>query len=239
MPSPPVVFLDFDGTITTQDATDAILEAFAHPQWRRIEAAWKAGGIGSRECLSSQMALVDASQGDVDALLNRIDVDPGFGEVLKVCGAHAVPVHILSDGFDYCIGRILARSSLDIEPYLRNTRIMSSHLEPDGMKWRASFMIHTPECTHGCATCKPWAMKQLAGAGLPTVFVGDGLSDRYAAAAADVVFAKDALAAFCREQAIAYHPYQCLTMVADRLGMLFASACVQQPLWERRFQSHE
>ncbi|HWF84718.1 MAG TPA: hypothetical protein VG222_07735, partial [Vicinamibacterales bacterium] len=56
----PTVFLDFDGTITVRDATDAILDAFADRRWLATEEAWKAGRIGSRECLASQMALVAA-----------------------------------------------------------------------------------------------------------------------------------------------------------------------------------
>jgi hypothetical protein len=49
------------------------------------------------------------------------------------------------------------------------------------------------------------------------IFVGDGLSDRYAAGCADVVFAKDALSAYCDERAIAYTPYGDLGLVAQKL----------------------
>src|SRR5262249_6907381 len=65
----PMVFLDFDGTITRRDATDAILEAYADPRWLQLEEAWKHGRIGSRECLTAQMALVRASREEIDALL--------------------------------------------------------------------------------------------------------------------------------------------------------------------------
>ena len=53
-----VLFLDFDGTITARDVTDAILDAYAEPGWLAVEEAWKAGHIGSRQCLTEQMALV-------------------------------------------------------------------------------------------------------------------------------------------------------------------------------------
>src|SRR5476651_2383699 len=92
-----VVFLDFDGTITLRDATDAILDAFADPAWLHIEDAWLSGRIGSRECLAAQMALVAATRDQVDRLLDDIDVDPGFALLLDACAARAVPVHIVSD----------------------------------------------------------------------------------------------------------------------------------------------
>src|SRR5207237_3167535 len=94
-----VVFLDFDGTITLRDATDAILESFADHAWLRIEDAWLSGQIGSRECLAAQMALVTATRDQVDRLLDVIGVDAGFGALLDACATRAVPVHIVSDGF--------------------------------------------------------------------------------------------------------------------------------------------
>src|SRR5262245_12565255 len=55
------VFVDFDGTIASLDTTDLLLERFAAPQWRQIEEDWKAGLIGSRECLVRQIDLVRAT----------------------------------------------------------------------------------------------------------------------------------------------------------------------------------
>jgi 2-hydroxy-3-keto-5-methylthiopentenyl-1-phosphate phosphatase len=49
MPSRVRVFVDFDGTISLEDTTDVILERFADPEWRKVEAEWLAGIIGSRE----------------------------------------------------------------------------------------------------------------------------------------------------------------------------------------------
>ena len=61
------ILCDFDGTICAPDATDAILERLAAPQWRDIERDWRAGLIGSRECMSRQIALVDASKCRIEA----------------------------------------------------------------------------------------------------------------------------------------------------------------------------
>ena len=63
-PVRPTLFVDFDGTITCRDTTDAVLEAFADPSWLAVEREWVAGRIGSRACLTAQMALVDAPTAD-------------------------------------------------------------------------------------------------------------------------------------------------------------------------------
>jgi 2,3-diketo-5-methylthio-1-phosphopentane phosphatase len=212
----PTVFLDFDGTITIRDATDAILEAYADRAWLDVEDAWRTGRIGSRECLTAQMALVRASPAEVDALLDGIEVDAAFPELVERCLSRRVRVHIISDGFDYCIRRILTRPSLGLERYLRYAQIISSHLEPErGRRWRVSYKAPRSACPHGCATCKPAAMARLKVPGTPAVFAGDGLSDRYAAAAAEIVFAKGRLAEQCRAQSIPYTPFNTLAVVAQ------------------------
>ena len=55
------VLVDFDGTIAPIDTTDLLLERFAAPAWHDIEDDWKAGRIGSRECLVRQIDLVRAT----------------------------------------------------------------------------------------------------------------------------------------------------------------------------------
>ena len=216
-----VVFLDFDGTITRRDATDAILEAFADRRWLQVEEAWIAGRIGSRECLAAQMDLVTATRDQVDQLLDGIDVDLGFAGLLDACAARSLPVHIISDGFDYCIERILRRpGERSLAP---GCQIVSSRLRTDGLRWQAEFPHPIEPCAHHCATCKPAAMELLNPTGALTVFVGDGFSDRHAAACADVVFAKDKLAAFCEQASIPYVPFDTLGAVAAGLEHLLGA----------------
>jgi 2-hydroxy-3-keto-5-methylthiopentenyl-1-phosphate phosphatase len=211
----PVVFLDFDGTISRVDVVDAILDRFADPEWLRVEQEWKAGRIGSRACLAAQIGLVRASRVDVDALLDSIEIDPGFVPLLTACDAAGVRTHIISDGFDYCIARILSQIPPAEQDLLNAVTVSASHLEPEGSeRWRTAFRFMDEGCAHGCATCKPAVMQSLNPTGASAIFVGDGLSDRYAAAAADVVFAKDKLAAHCAEQGISFFRYETLADVA-------------------------
>ncbi|GEM_PF-91809 len=233
-PKKPIVFLDFDGTITKRDAVDAILEKFADPRWLEIEEAWKQGRIGSRECLAAQMRLVRATKDQIDELLDSIEIDEGFIKLLDTCLARGVETHIISDGFDYCIDRILARPSLNLRAHLNGGRIISSHLEASKDRWLVDFPSFHQSCGHGCATCKPAMMSLLNRDGGPTIFVGDGLSDKYAATSADLVFAKDKLADYCRESQIEHRPYDNLTEVAEHLDrLLFENVGIAQQSIEK------
>jgi 2-hydroxy-3-keto-5-methylthiopentenyl-1-phosphate phosphatase len=220
-----MVFFDFDGTISCRDATDAILEMYADPAWQQIEQKWTRAEIGSRECLTQQMALVTATNQEIDSLLDTIEVDAGFLRVLEVCRAHQLPAHIVSDGFDRCIHRILSRPRLGLAPYLAEIPVISSHLEQEEGRWQASFGP-AAGCTHGCGTCKPSAMHALNPCDHSTIFIGDGLSDRYAAAYADFVFAKGALAGYCDQHAIPFQPYDTLATVAGDLERIVRSAAM-------------
>src|SRR5215471_12844074 len=97
----PMVFCDFDGTITQTDVTDEILSELAHPSWEEVETEWVRGMIGSRECLSRQMALVEASEEQLNSLVDTIPVDPGFAAFYQFLRKRRVPFYVLSDGFDY------------------------------------------------------------------------------------------------------------------------------------------
>jgi 2-hydroxy-3-keto-5-methylthiopentenyl-1-phosphate phosphatase len=220
----PTVFLDFDGTVSCADVVDAILEQYASPEWLRVEEEWREGRLGSRECLRQQMALVRATPAAIDAIIDGIGIDPGFGALLESCAIGSVPIHIISDGFDYCIRRMLSRAPAALQPALHSVEVRASHLEPAAHgAWFTAFPFPEESCIHGCATCKPAIMQALTPSGGTTVFVGDGLSDRYAAAAADLVFAKDKLASYCIEQGIVHVPFTSLADVAVELNERFRS----------------
>jgi 2-hydroxy-3-keto-5-methylthiopentenyl-1-phosphate phosphatase len=218
-----VLFLDFDGTISRRDAVDAILEAYADRKWLTYEEEWRNGRMGSRDCLYAQVALVRATKTQLDALLDEIEVDDGFNALLEICAAQYVPVHIISDGFDYCIHRILSRAENNLAHLMRGVRVCASHLVPERHYWRTEFPFFHQTCAHGCATCKPAVMRLLNHTNAPAIFVGDGLSDRYAVESADLVFAKNKLAVYCREQSIEHTSYHNLKEVAAHLERLLVS----------------
>lgn len=203
-------FLDFDGTVATEDVVDKVLEKFADKSWKDVEKDWVEGRIGSRECLSRQIALVKASRADIDALLDSVTLDPDFPRFLLLAAERSIPVAIVSDGFDYFIRGILNRNLKN--GWERTLPVYSNRLVEEGGAWSAKF---AEPCEHGCANCKRRLLKRLSRLGEGTVFVGDGLSDRYAAAAADLTFAKSRFLDHCRENAIPHKSYSTFGQIGD------------------------
>lgn len=220
--SSPIIFSDFDGTMTGPDATDLILTELAHPSWREVEQEWVRGAIGSRECLERQMALVETSEEQLDALIDSVELDPHFGAFLRFVEKQRIPFYVVSDGFDYVIRRVLKRAG--VEGGLENgAHLFASSLRFQGRRLATSFAHPSAGCEHGCATCKAGILRRLGRGRHPVVFIGDGLSDRFAVEVSDVVFAKRRLLAHCREKGIACHAFETFAEVEAGLAKLFGA----------------
>jgi 2-hydroxy-3-keto-5-methylthiopentenyl-1-phosphate phosphatase len=202
----PIVFCDFDGTITLADVTDEILSRLADPAWQDIEREWKEGRIGSRECLERQLALVETTPEKLNAVIDSIPLDPGFAEFVRFVRNQRVPFVVTSDGIDYVIRRVLAHSRLHLRPRNGSQFFSTAGLLVKG-RLSVSFPHAADSCTHGCATCKPAVMGNLRGNRWPVIYVGDGLSDRHAVRHADFVYARQPLLGICRSEDIPCRPF--------------------------------
>jgi len=202
------VFVDFDGTIAPQDTTDLILERFADPAWRAIEEEWKAGRIGSRECMVRQIDLIRASEDELDAFISEIEIDPGFPDFVRLCAEGGHDLTVVSDGLDRTIGTVLRRAGLAI-PFRAN------RLEWAGdNRWRLRFPYAKSDCSVLAGHCKCGSLEALST--VPRIVVGDGRSDFCMSMQADLVLAKGALADHCRRNGLPHQPFTDFTM-ATRL----------------------
>ena len=219
----PVIFCDFDGTITQLDVTDQILAQLAHPSWREIEQEWMLGLIGSRECLERQIALVNASAEELHAVIDAVAVDAEFAAFCKFARKKQLPLYLLSDGFDFVIRRVLKGAGV-ARQFRSGSNLFASALRVEGRRLRPSFPHSPVPCAHGCATCKEALILRLRDGRQPIIFIGDGMSDRFAVQVADVVIAKRHLLAHCRQSGIACHPFETFKDVQDTLEQLVAQA---------------
>lgn len=220
-------FLDFDGTISNADVVDLILERFGEPSWREVEKEWADGKIGSRECLSRQLALVAALRPEFDALVANVGVDPGFVPFLNAAKACGVPVTVVSDGFDLVIRQILARTVTDAS-LLAALPVFANRLEFVEGRFKASFPAEA--CSHGCANCKPAVIAREKDKDDYVVFVGDGLSDRFAARASNLTFAKGKLLDFCRSEKLLHREYAGFAEIEEWLKKCHAGQAAMHQL---------
>ncbi len=192
------VLVDFDGTIVPGDVTDHILQSFASPEWLKLETEWQAGRMNSRDCLGAQVALIRASRADIYRCVHERPVDPGFLEFAELCHVRAIPVTIVSDGFDLAIEATLERYGLDL-PYFSN-RLKSL----GDMRWRLEFPHRNSDCKTEAGNCK---CRQLAVRPVRTVVIGDGRSDFCVSSNADYVLSKASLTEHCTRNNVPHRPF--------------------------------
>ena len=108
------VLLDFDGTIAPDDPTDRLLERFADPSWRDIEADWQAGKISSHECMEQHAALLRATPEELDAAIQTFRIDPAFPAFVDFCRHRSIDLTIVSDGFDRVLRAVLKREQVSV-----------------------------------------------------------------------------------------------------------------------------
>ena len=206
------ILCDFDGTISVEDVIDSLLDRFGRPGWEALECDWRAGRIGSRECMTGQVALLDMDRQALDQHLDGMWIDHAFPDFVARARELHVPVRVVSDGLDYAIHRILGRYGLDDLPLAAN------HLAPGvpPQRWQLTSPFQAEGCRSG--TCKCACVERARASGATrTLLIGDGASDFCAADRVDFVFAKHRLIEHCRHAGIPYVP---ITGFEDALELL-------------------
>jgi 2,3-diketo-5-methylthio-1-phosphopentane phosphatase len=199
--------VDFDGTVSLTDTTDHLLDRFAGPEWQEVEQDWVAGRIGSRECLARQIAMICASECEIEDAVLAIAIDPAFPAFAALAAEHGATLEIISDGFDRFIMPILEREELKL-PLTCNRLVPAG-----GRRWRAEFPYASNHCTTMSGVCKCRTLD----AERFVVLIGDGRSDFCLAGQADFVLAKGKLASHCRDQNYAH---QAISDFADATNWL-------------------
>lgn len=211
------MLVDFDGTISIEDSTDALLTRYAEPAWLEVEAAWLRGEIGSRHCLAEQVALLRASPRSVQRFAAAIAIDAGFLDFLSTCRALGLPVTVLSDGFDILVHGALGSAGIAL-PVIANRLVHAG-----GDRWTAGFPHASEVCRAGSGNCKCATLAAPAAITAPgTLLVGDGRSDFCAAGAAEMVLAKGRLIRHCRDEGITHHPFADFAEIAAALPDILA-----------------
>lgn len=206
-PSNLSVFLDYDGTISTADTGVHLLDRLAPQEWRAVEAEYHTGEIGSRVCLLDEWDLLPADQGLLTTIAAEVPIDEGVNALVTELIGLGAEVTIVSDGFGF---------------YLQNTvGHLGIPIVTNEVNWATGELEfpHEDRCCacSSCGTCKQAPIKDAHRRGRTTVLVGDGTSDRKAAALADIVFAKDGLAGWCEQFAVPFSPFACLDDVRAAL----------------------
>ena len=169
------------------DVLDQVIERYsASEAWRDWETEWQAGRMSTPECLRRQMGDLRVSPEELHGFMSECEIDPAFPRIVAWAAAKGADLSIVSDNFSSLIHAILDHQELPAVPVFANEFVFAAG------RFEARFPLRDPACP-GCAHCKAQHLRAVEGR--QRIFVGDGLSDVCPSLVADVVFAKDSLAA--------------------------------------------
>jgi len=184
--------LDWDGTVTEVDGLHMIIEEFGDREVYRVTEGQLGRSMSLHEVIAVEMATLTLPLADaVRWVREHVTVRPGFREL-----ARRFRPTILSSGFCELIEPVLEREGVSLE-------VHANRLDPRADGWRAIWRDEA-QCDACGEACKRGGLPN----GAPVVYVGDGVSDRCAALAADRVFARDGLARYLGERGVAYEPFE-------------------------------
>jgi 2-hydroxy-3-keto-5-methylthiopentenyl-1-phosphate phosphatase len=201
---PLAVLVDFDGTITTRDMGDLVVEEFAEPGWESLIDLYRAGEINVREIWAREMKLLreDREAEAVERCLDVAEIREGFGNLVNYCKSNGISIEVASSGLDFYVDAILAANGFGDLPKARPV----TRYDADGRGFMA--MDDGVEDCGMTAMCKCARIWRLRRKGYRVMFIGDGISDACAVTQADIVLATGRLRATCTEKGIEHTPFE-------------------------------
>jgi 2-hydroxy-3-keto-5-methylthiopentenyl-1-phosphate phosphatase len=195
--------IDFDGTVTEKDLTSAAARHFGKEHYLACNEAYKRGEFGMKEWLARMSAILPPDPAELMAFARaRAVLRTGLKEFLQHARSMERPVYIASDGFGLYIEPILEMHGCReyvAGIYCNRIRSRNGRIETITPHAHASCPV--------CGNCKASHVMGLQEKGCRVIYVGDGMNDRFGAAYADAVFARDRLAQICTAAGIPFQPW--------------------------------
>jgi 2-hydroxy-3-keto-5-methylthiopentenyl-1-phosphate phosphatase len=183
---------DFDGTITQEDESFLLLDAFADGNWRQLLSEYREGRISVGDFNTRAFAMVKADKQTLADFTRRtVQIRDGFDKLVSHCRKKGFKLVIVSNGLDFYIKATLQYIGMDnITVFAAQTRFASSGLDvkyigPDGSRLQDGF--------------KEAYTKSFLADGYRIIYFGNGPSDMSPAKLAHRTFATGELLALCKK----------------------------------------
>jgi 2-hydroxy-3-keto-5-methylthiopentenyl-1-phosphate phosphatase len=208
-----IIQSDFDGTITEEDVSFVLLDAFAEGDWRKLFQQYRENKMSVGDFNTRAFATVKASKKELlDVVRNKARVRSGLHNLVNYCQSQGFRFLVVSNGLDFYIKSILEDIGLgNIEVYASQTRFHPDGIEvqyigPDGIPLMSDF--------------KEAYTKLFLKQGYQVAYLGNGPSDIFPAVHAHYVFARDGLLDCCKEKNLKCKPFDDLDDVVRGLKLL-------------------
>jgi 2-hydroxy-3-keto-5-methylthiopentenyl-1-phosphate phosphatase len=214
----PVIYCDFDGTITESDNIIAIMKQFAPLEWVGIKDLILSRQISVSEGVGKLFSLLPSSKKKeiTEFAIENAKIRPGFKEFAGYVREKGIPLYIVSGGIDFFVLPILAE-------YAPFDGVYCNHSDFSGETINILWPHECDSsCNNDCGCCKPSIMRKLNNPKESfKIVIGDSVTDLEAAKHADFVLARDLLQEKCVEWGInhqGFHTFfDCIEEINKRI----------------------
>lgn len=191
---------DFDGTITQEDVSFLILDAFANGDWRQLLTQYREGKISVGLFNTKAFAMVKADKPTLlQFVKSKAKIRAGFHQLLACCHRKGLKFVIVSNGLDFYIETILRDIGIDnIEVFAAQTRF-----GPNGI----NVQYVGPEGNQLMDNFKEAHVSLFRGRGYRVIYAGNGISDISPSRQAHHVFATGELLTYYKEMNLNCTPF--------------------------------
>ncbi len=208
-----LVQCDFDGTVTEEDVSFFLLDAFAQGDWRQLLREYKEHRMSVGEFNTNAFAMVKADKHKLlEALKGNVKVRAGFHELVNYCLKKGFRLVIVSNGLNFYVEAVLKDLGLrSIEVYAAQASfhpegMKVQYVGPDGKRLEDGF--------------KEAYTQSFLKLGYRVIYIGNGDSDVAPAKYAHHLFATGDLLAYCRENNLKYKPFETFIDVVKELNLM-------------------
>lgn len=211
----PIIFCDFDGTITKSDNIVSLVQHFAPSGWESIMKDIVQHNISIRQGVGDLFALFPSIMKEqiLAYVLETATIREGFAELIEFTRAHHIPFLVTSGGIDFFILPLLAPFNLEPEQIYCNGSDFSG--EKIKILWPHPCDEH---CHVDCGMCKMRIIRSYPVESHFRILIGDSLTDFEGAKLADLVFARSHLIERCKETGLNYIPFEQFHSIVDYLN---------------------
>jgi 2-hydroxy-3-keto-5-methylthiopentenyl-1-phosphate phosphatase len=218
MKKQPVIFCDFDGTITEKDNIVATIAHFNPPGWQAIVDEIIGGHKSIRQGVGELFSLLPSSLQEevISYSVGNAVIRAGFQELLQYAKQQHIRFLVTSGGIDFFIHRLLAPFAIAPEDIFCNKADFSG--KQITIDWPHPCDEGCPN--QGCGMCKTTIIRQYPPEHYTRILIGDSVTDFEGAKLADIVFARSHLITRCEEIGIPYYPFETFHDVVRQLEHL-------------------
>ncbi|WP_257351504.1 2-hydroxy-3-keto-5-methylthiopentenyl-1-phosphate phosphatase [Pseudalkalibacillus decolorationis] len=221
MTKQPIIFCDFDGTITNNDNIIAIMKKFAPSQWEKLKDDVLSQRISIKEGVGNMFSLLPTNwkQEITEYVISQAEIRPGFEEFVAYTREKDIKLLIVSGGIDFFVNPLLQPFNIDrADIYCNGSDFSAERIKITWPNTCDRF------CNNDCGCCKPSILRNYQADEYERIVIGDSITDLQAAKRADSVIARDFLIEKCRALGLNYKPfetfYDVIEIINQRQGEL-------------------